>query len=109
MPSVMPLRSPARYAPTPMPIPPKITTSRAMIANPRRIMDLLRLASVSTMRPRCEGLMKGRRRSRGGSPGRTQDHVAAVLVHEPQQLRPFRDELALSRLRQAFQELDLQD
>src|SRR5207302_11073707 len=54
--------------PTPMPIPPKITTSRAMIANPRRISDLLRLASVSTMPPRCEGLMKERRRSRRAPP-----------------------------------------
>src|SRR5437870_9941151 len=64
----MPVRSPARYAPTPMPIPPKITTSRAMLANPRRISDLLRLASVSTMPPRCEGLMKERRRSRRAPP-----------------------------------------
>src|SRR2546426_11855754 len=66
MPSVMPFRSPARYAPTPMPIPPKISTNRAMIANPRRIVDLLRLASASTMSPRCEGLMKERRRSLSG-------------------------------------------
>src|SRR5262245_31268870 len=62
MPWATPFRSPALYAPTPMPIPAKITTRAAMIGIPRRMTNLLVSWSGSTMGRGCERLVKVVRR-----------------------------------------------
>src|SRR6185436_16006571 len=83
--SAAPLRSPALYAAAPIPTPSSTTRISGTKNIPRRMFDLLRLASDSTMAPSCEGLVNGRGRScvLGGALFRERGEVLELLAVGP--------------------------